>query len=94
MVDIMVFQEASGPLYEALFLDEHDNEIGSLSGTDILRMKGIIAMKDDDQRFVVQGAHMLLEGGSQPSVEIRRKARQPPCVHREGSAQGEAQGRI
>jgi G3E family GTPase len=28
-------------------------------------MKGIIAMKDDDQRFVVQGVHMLLEGGSQ-----------------------------
>jgi G3E family GTPase len=34
-------------------------------GTDILRMKGIIAMTDDDQRFVVQGVHMLLEGGSQ-----------------------------
>jgi G3E family GTPase len=34
-------------------------------GTEILRMKGIIAMKDDDQRFVVQGVHMLLEGGSQ-----------------------------
>jgi G3E family GTPase len=28
-------------------------------------MKGIIAMKDDDQRFVVQAVHMLLEGGSQ-----------------------------
>jgi G3E family GTPase len=34
-------------------------------GMDILRMKGIIAMKDDDQRFVVQGVHMLIEGGSQ-----------------------------
>ena len=34
-------------------------------GTDILRTKGIIAMKDDDQRFVVQGVHMLLEGASQ-----------------------------
>jgi G3E family GTPase len=34
-------------------------------GTDILRMKGIIAMKDDEQRFVIQGVHMLLEGGSQ-----------------------------
>jgi G3E family GTPase len=33
-------------------------------GTDILRMKGIIAMKGDDQRFVVQAVHMLLEGGS------------------------------
>ncbi|MGY3591732.1 G3E family GTPase [Bradyrhizobium sp. USDA 4341] len=34
-------------------------------GTDILRMKGIIAMADDDRRFVVQGVHMLIEGGSQ-----------------------------
>ena len=34
-------------------------------GTDILRMKGIIAMNGDDQRFVVQGVHMLIEGGSQ-----------------------------
>ena len=34
-------------------------------GTDILRMKGIIAMADDDRQFVVQGVHMLIEGGSQ-----------------------------
>jgi G3E family GTPase len=34
-------------------------------GTDILRTKGIISMEDDDQRFVVQGVHMLIEGGSQ-----------------------------
>lgn len=34
-------------------------------GTDILRMKGILAMKDDDDRFVVQGVHMLLEGDHQ-----------------------------
>jgi G3E family GTPase len=34
-------------------------------GTDVLRMKGIIALEDDDQRFVVQGVHMLIEGGSQ-----------------------------
>ncbi len=34
-------------------------------GTDILRMKGIVAMMDDDQRFVVQGVHMLIEGGHQ-----------------------------
>jgi G3E family GTPase len=31
-------------------------------GPDILRMKGIVAMKDDDQRFVIQGVHMLVEG--------------------------------
>jgi G3E family GTPase len=34
-------------------------------GADILRMKGILAMQDDDQRFVVQGVHMLIEGGRQ-----------------------------
>lgn len=32
-------------------------------GMDILRTKGIIAMKEDDQRFVIQGVHMLVEGG-------------------------------
>jgi G3E family GTPase len=31
-------------------------------GADILRMKGIVALQDDDQRFVVQGVHMLIEG--------------------------------
>jgi G3E family GTPase len=31
-------------------------------GMDILRMKGIIAMTNDDQRFVIQGVHMLIEG--------------------------------
>jgi G3E family GTPase len=34
-------------------------------GTDILRMKGIISMVDDDQRFVIQGVHMLIEGDRQ-----------------------------
>ncbi|QQO22670.1 GTP-binding protein [Bradyrhizobium diazoefficiens] len=33
-------------------------------GTDILRMKGIASIEDDDQQFVVQGVHMLIEGGS------------------------------
>ena len=28
-------------------------------------MKGIIEMMDDDQRFVIQGVHMLLEGDRQ-----------------------------
>ena len=34
-------------------------------GTDILRMKGIIAMMDDEQRFVIQGVHMLIEADRQ-----------------------------
>jgi G3E family GTPase len=42
-------------------------------GTDILRMKGIIAMKDDHERFVIQGVHMLLEGGSQRPWKVDEK---------------------
>ncbi|WEX85741.1 GTP-binding protein [Sinorhizobium garamanticum] len=34
-------------------------------GIDILRMKGIISFKDDDDRFVVQAVHMLLDGDHQ-----------------------------
>ncbi|QOZ24047.1 GTP-binding protein [Bradyrhizobium sp. CCBAU 51753] len=41
------------------------NDVAQRYGTDILRMKGIIALANDDRRFVVQGVHMLIEGGSQ-----------------------------
>ena len=34
-------------------------------GPDLLRMKGIIAFEDDDDRYVIQGVHMLLEGNHQ-----------------------------
>jgi G3E family GTPase len=34
-------------------------------GADLLRMKGILAMQDDDDRFVIQGVHMLLDGDRQ-----------------------------
>ncbi|RUV40242.1 GTP-binding protein [Mesorhizobium sp. M1A.T.Ca.IN.004.03.1.1] len=34
-------------------------------GMDVLRMKGILSFKDDDDRFVVQAVHMLLEGDHQ-----------------------------
>jgi G3E family GTPase len=40
-------------------------ETTQVLGTDILRMKGIVAFRDDPERFVVQGVHMLLEGGHQ-----------------------------
>jgi G3E family GTPase len=33
-------------------------------GTDILRMKGIASIEDDDRQFVVQSVHMFIEGGS------------------------------
>ncbi len=34
-------------------------------GASILRLKGIVAFKDEPKRFVVQGVHMLLEGDLQ-----------------------------
>ena len=34
-------------------------------GQNILRCKGILAFKDDDQRFVFQGVHMILDGDHQ-----------------------------
>jgi len=36
-----------------------------MDGPNILRLKGIIALKDDPDRYVVQGVHMLLEGDHQ-----------------------------
>ena len=34
-------------------------------GPSILRLKGILAFKDDPQRYVVQGVHMIIEGNHQ-----------------------------
>jgi G3E family GTPase len=34
-------------------------------GPKILRSKGILAFKDDPQRFVFQGVHMMLDGDHQ-----------------------------
>jgi G3E family GTPase len=39
--------------------------IAQTFGPDMLRMKGILALKDDDDRYVIQGVHMLLEGDHQ-----------------------------
>jgi G3E family GTPase len=39
--------------------------VTATQGADILRLKGILAMNDDDDRYVVQGVHMLLEGDRQ-----------------------------
>jgi G3E family GTPase len=36
-----------------------------VDGPNILRLKGIIALKDDPERYVVQGVHMILEGDHQ-----------------------------
>ncbi|EJN04659.1 GTP-binding protein [Phyllobacterium sp. YR531] len=34
-------------------------------GPNILRLKGILAFKDDHQRYVIQGVHMIIEGDHQ-----------------------------
>jgi G3E family GTPase len=34
-------------------------------GPDILRLKGILALKEDPERYVVQGVHMIIEGDHQ-----------------------------
>ena len=34
-------------------------------GPNILRLKGILAFRNDPQRYVVQGVHMIIEGDHQ-----------------------------
>ena len=41
------------------------NKITQTDGPDILRLKGIVAFDGDDERFVVQGVHMIVEGDHQ-----------------------------
>ena len=40
-------------------------ELVQIDGPNILRCKGILSFKDDDQRFVFQGVHMILDGDHQ-----------------------------
>ena len=55
-------------------------------GPAILRCKGILNFKDDPDRFVFQGVHMILDGDHQRALEGRREARQPARLHRPQSA--------
>ena len=41
------------------------NKITQTDGSDILRLKGIVAFEGDDDRFVLQGVHMIVEGDHQ-----------------------------
>ena len=41
------------------------NKLTQIDGPDILRLKGIVAFAGDDERFVVQGVHMIVEGDHQ-----------------------------
>ena len=40
-------------------------QLTATQGQDILRLKGVLAFPDEDQRYVVQGVHMLLDGDHQ-----------------------------
>lgn len=41
------------------------DKLTQAQGPDILRLKGIIAFKGDNDRYVVQGVHMIVEGDHQ-----------------------------
>ena len=41
------------------------NELVQREGPNILRSKGILALKDEPKRFVFQGVHMILDGDVQ-----------------------------
>ena len=41
------------------------NRVTQTDGANILRLKGIIAFKEDPQRYVIQGVHMIVEGDHQ-----------------------------
>ena len=41
------------------------NQVTQVQGPNILRMKGILAFKDDPERYVIQGVHMIVEGDHQ-----------------------------
>ena len=41
------------------------NQLTQAQGPNILRCKGIVALKDDPKRFVFQGVHMMLDGEPQ-----------------------------
>ena len=40
-------------------------KVTQIEGPNILRLKGIIAFKDDPDRYVLQGVHMIIEGDHQ-----------------------------
>ncbi|ADV09527.1 CobW family GTP-binding protein [Mesorhizobium ciceri] len=40
-------------------------KITQMEGPNILRLKGIIALKGDDERYLIQGVHMIIEGDHQ-----------------------------
>lgn len=62
-------------------------KITQTQGPNILRLKGIIAFKDDPERYVVQGVHMIIEGDHQ---RPRRKAKSTRAVSSSSAANSTA----
>ena len=59
-----------------------------IDGPSILRLKGIIAFKDDPERYVVQGVHMIVEGDHQrPWKEGERRESRLVFIGRELDAE-------
>ena len=60
-----------------------------VEGPNILRSKGILSLRDDPQRFVFQGVHMMLDGDHQREWRAGRERHEPRRVHRAQPARGE-----
>ena len=48
-------------------------KVTQLEGPNILRLKGIIAFRDDPDRYVLQGVHMIIEGDHQRAWKDNEK---------------------
>jgi G3E family GTPase len=62
--DVRSISLKSGDVDPDTFFDWIQRETQA-QGANILRLKGIIAFKDDPERYVVQGVHMIIEGDHQ-----------------------------
>jgi len=63
--DVQSFSLSSDqPLDPKTFFAWIDN-VSQIQGPNILRAKGIMSFKDDPQRYVMQGVHMMFEGDHQ-----------------------------
>ena len=63
--DVQSFSFSSDqPLDPKIFFAWIDN-VSQIQGPNILRAKGIMSFKDDPQRYVMQGVHMMFEGDHQ-----------------------------
>jgi G3E family GTPase len=51
-------------------------------GVDIFRMKGTLAVRGDDRRFVFQGIHMLFEGRPDQPWGTRKRENQMVFIGR------------